>query len=212
MAIDINPGQPLRHVATFASTGNFVVPAGVTRIFASIHGTSGGGGGGGVGSRYSDGQNPGAAGGGGRIAGAWIQVVPSATYSVTVGAAGTGGTKATGQTYTAGGTGGTGGTSSFDGSALSVTGGTGGTGGRYGNRYTARYGGNPIAGSTGGASGTTALSTLPPSALSITRTGSITTQTTGATTGGGGGNSSQWASASNNAGGAGQAGIVYIYV
>jgi hypothetical protein len=43
MAINTS-GKPLRHVSTFTSSGNWVTPAGVTSVFVSINGASGGGG------------------------------------------------------------------------------------------------------------------------------------------------------------------------
>jgi len=117
MAINTNPGSPLRLVGSITTSGNFSVPAGTSVAFVSIHSSTGGGGGSqGPGPRYSL-SGAGAAGGTGIVAGAWVQVVPGSTYPVVIGA---GGSAGTGGSNNAAVSGGVGGTTSFDGGALVV--------------------------------------------------------------------------------------------
>lgn len=94
-----------------AGTGNFVVPAGVTRIKATLHGGGGGGGG-------SNGSSSAGSGGsgGGRVRGI-LTVTPGQTLAYTVGAGGARGS-------TAGGPGGGGGNTTIGG----LTAGGGGAG------------------------------------------------------------------------------------
>lgn len=186
MAINTNPVSPLRHVATFNSSGNYLAPAGATLAFVSIHGASGGGAGGTNNGRYATGGP----GGSGLVAGAFVQITPSGNHVVTVGAAGAAGIQGNS------GNGGSGGTTSFDG-ALSVTGGTGGSVTQ--GRYSTGTGGNQST-----ASGTTSLTSLSPSGA-IVRTGNISTQNTGAAAGGNGG-------VRYSAGAAGSAGQLHIYL
>lgn len=185
MAINTSPGTPVRHVATFNSSGNWNAPQGVSLAFVSVHGATGGGGGrSGPGSRYS-----GAAGGSSPIAAGWVQVNPGNPHTVTVGAGGVGGTNINGDST--GNTGGAGGTSSFDG-AITITGGNGGVG-------AARYNNNNSAGNLGASSATTSLPTVNPSATTTIRVASFTSQQTGAASGG-------------NSAAAGSTGIVHIFV
>ena len=101
-------------VLSSAGTSTWVVPAGITKVFARVWGAGGGGGGVGTG-------GGGAAGGaGGGYSEKLCSVTPGASISVTRGAAGTGGSFS-------GGGGGNGGTSSF-GAFCSATGGGGGGG------------------------------------------------------------------------------------
>lgn len=186
MAINTNPVAPLRHVATFNSSGNYLAPSGATLAFISVHGASGGSAGGANNGRYATGGP----GGAGLIAGAFVQITPSGNHTVTVGAGGAAGVQGNN------GNGGTGGTTSFDG-AITVTGGTGGftTQGRYSTG---------TAGNQGSASGTTSLTSLSP-AGAIVRTGTVSTQNTGAASGPNGG-------VRYGAGTAGTAGQLHIYL
>ena len=121
MAVNTTGTTKLRHLATFRTTGIFTVPKGVTKIWVTVNGASGGAGG------YNPPPNYfGGAGGAAKIIGAWVNVVPGGTYPVIIGAAGSAGVNG-------GNAGGTGGTTYFDGS-LVVNGGNGGAyGGAAGN-------------------------------------------------------------------------------
>jgi len=204
MAININPGTPLRHVSTFNATGNFVAPQGKTIAFVALHSATGGGGGGGGGTGVNSAN--GGAGGTGQISGAFVQVIPGGTHSVTVGAAGTGGS-ATTNPDTTGGAGNTGGTTNFDGIFTQP----GSSGGAGGNR--ARYSGN--AGAAGAAaaagSGTTSLTALSPGGA-LTRVGTISGQTTGAQASGAGGAPRAERYGIASAGAGGSAGQVNVYI
>jgi len=157
MAININPGSPLRHVATFNSSGTWTSPVGTNLAFVSVHGASGGGSGAGRYGQSLSGQTS-------LIGAAYVQVTGGGGHVITVGAGGAGGSPLNGPTY--GNNGGTGGTSSFDG-RLTITGSS-----NSGN---------------GSGSGSTSLTTLNPGASTLVSTGAITTQTTGGNAGGGGG-------------------------
>jgi hypothetical protein len=191
MAIDTNPGTPLRAIASYTASGNFTVPAGTTRAFVSIHSATGGGGGRNAGARYS-GNNDGSSAGAGIVSGAWVQVSPGSTYAVVVGAGGAAGTT---------GDGSNGGISSFDGSSFSVT----GSGGGFVSSNT-----------TGGASvasGQTSLSSLNPSSATIGRTGTIANQSTGKLTSGvGGGGANRYNALRGPSPTAGESAQVYIYI
>lgn len=104
------------HIVSAAGTTNFVVPAGITAIYAECQ--AGGGAGGGSASTYNGG-----AGGAGGFAGAWLTVTPGSTLVLVNGAGGA--------VHTTNG--GAGGTSSISvsggGTLLSATGGSGGQGG-----------------------------------------------------------------------------------
>lgn len=118
---------------TFNASGTYTVPAGKTKM-AVVGVGSGGGGGGGSDAAYFI---AGAGGGGGAgFSVREISVTPSATYSITIGAAGNGGT---GGAFTGGanaaGDGNAAGTTNF-GNIISATGGAAGKGGN-----TANYGG-----------------------------------------------------------------------
>ena len=201
MAINVNPGIALRQIATYNSSGNFIVPTGVTSVFVSVHSSSGGGasGQGPQGGRYNQnaaaGSNTGGAGGAGIVSGAWVQVSPGTTYAVVVGAGGAGGTAAGWNQQPVSGA--AGGTSSFDGSTLSVVGGAGGT---------------TSTGTQASASGLTNLSSQSPTSLAMTRTSSISNQNTGATVGGNGGAPANSAFNSSTPGNAGAGGQVHIYL
>ena len=197
MAINVNPGAPLRLISSYNSSGNFTVPLGTSVAFVSIHSSTGGGGGvQGPGGRYG---GPGNArtGGTGIVAGAWVQVAPGSTYPVVVGAGGSPGFSTnTGGAATSGAVGGT---STFDGGAFVVTGSNGG----------GVNGGSD--GSAGSGSGATALSSLSPSANALVKTATITTQATGAFTGGNGGNGNRY-SQTQGTGNAGTGAAIYVYI
>ena len=199
MAININPGSPLRHVSTFNATGNWLAPAGTNIAFVSMHGAAGGGGG--ASFRYSG--NTGGTGGTGVVAGAFVQVTPGASHSITIGAGGTVGlTNSPNQGSRQGNTGATGGTTNFD-QAFSALGGAGG------NISVNDSNGNAGAGGT--ATGTTSLTTLSPGANTIPRVGTITSQNTSGQTGGTGtGGGSRYSPPT--IGNSGQSGFAHIYI
>ena len=201
MAINVNPGSPLRHVATFNASGNWTAPVGCSLAFVSIHG-SGGGGRGGV-SFSGDITNNTGNGAAGVVSGSWVQVTPGSSHIVTIGAGGAGGAGIANTNVTAN-PGATGGTTSFDG-ALFVTGGNGAP--------TATRNTNS-AGTVGAASGTTTLTSLSPGASTVTRVATLAaTQNTGAFAGGtqGGNNSSRYGG-SPAAGNTGASGQIHIYI
>ncbi len=104
--------------ARFTASGTWVVPPGITRARVRLWGGGGGGGGNGVAGAAGGG------GGGGYAEDILTGLVPGASISITIGAAGTAGAN----TGTAGSNnGGAGGTTSF-GALLSATGGAGGGG------------------------------------------------------------------------------------
>ncbi len=119
-------GNNFKNKAAFTSSGTWVCPAGITRVFLRIVG--GGGGGGGCDEIYRLSYTPGTGGGGGSAAAleTLVEVSPGTSYSIVVGAGGTGGS-------TTAASGGTGGTSSALG--ISIIGGTGG-----GRTYDEGYG------------------------------------------------------------------------
>ena len=100
-------------IQAFTSSGSFVVPAGVTRVKATV---IGGGGGGGTHSVYPAGGG----GAGGQAVKVIAGLVPGTAYAVTVGGAGV--------PTSSPGNGGNGGSSSFA-AFVSATGGAGGSGG-----------------------------------------------------------------------------------
>jgi hypothetical protein len=205
MAINVNPGVPVRHVATYTGSGTFVTPAGRTLAFVALHGASGGGGGS-AGTRYGGRYGLGGVGGQARISGAFVQVVPGGSHSVTVGAAGTAGFGTT-TVNQAAQNGGAGGSTIFD-SVFTQPGGSGGQG-AYGDRYSATSGAAGAAAANG--SGVTALTALSPSGA-LPRVGSITTQATGANNGGNGGTGRNDRYGTAPAGQVGTAGQVNIYI
>jgi hypothetical protein len=158
MSIDRNPGSPLRHVATFNSSGTFTPPPGTNLAFVSVVGAGSGGYGS---SRYGVNAN-GFVGG---VAGAYVQVIGGSPHVVTVGAGGAGSNQSTNNPMIAPGTGGT---TSFDG-RLTIT----GAGGNTGSRYS---GGSAINSS---ATGATTLTTINPGATALISTGTITSQNSG---------------------------------
>jgi len=209
MAININPGSPVRHVSTFTASGNFTPPPGINVAFISVHSSTGGGGGGGSGGSLSSGT--GGTSGDGKVSGAFVEVIPGVAHAIAIGAGGAGGAAPTpGSRYVAytGGTGATGGTTTFDGTALAVPGSSGGVGGFGGTRY--RYQGtNGGTGAVAGApTGITSLTSLPPSGA-LTRTKTITQQATGGTAGSAGGVGQRY---SGPAGTAGASAIVHVYI
>lgn len=105
-------GAPLLpNVQLFTASGTFTVPRGVTLVYVS-----GCGGGGGGGASSDPGNYPGGGGGGAACVRTPVTVTPSASVTVTIGAAGTAGNESAG---------GAGGATSF-GSAISLPGGLGG--------------------------------------------------------------------------------------
>jgi hypothetical protein len=207
MAINVNPGAPLRHVARITSSGNFVAPANASLAFVSIHGATGGGGGGG-GSRY--GQN------GGNstsiIASAFIEIIPGSTNPVAIGAGGAAGGASPGggrYNYGANGSSGTnGGTTTFDGATLTVTGATGGVGGSAApsSFQVGQSQATSFADST--ATGITSLSTVNPGGGVLIKTKTIATQATGANYSAGGAAGRYGAAP----GAAGIAGFINVYI
>ena len=113
-------------------TTAWVVPAGVTAVFARVYGAGGGGGGALNSSCAATG------GGAGGYAEGFIAVTPGSTISVVVGAGGAGGTAG-------GGNGAAGGTSSFT-SGISCTGGGAGQGASSGINNSAVSGGSAFGG------------------------------------------------------------------
>ncbi|MFC7663689.1 glycine-rich domain-containing protein [Methylorubrum suomiense] len=110
--------MPSRRLSSFQTAGTytFVVPAGVTWIFAECVGAGGGGSGGGGSATWASGG-----GGSGGYASGWISVEPNQSITVIVGAKGLGTNNANGAV------GGAGGTSSV-GAFFQATGGSGGRG------------------------------------------------------------------------------------
>lgn len=105
----------------FTSSGTFVAPTGITKVYLTMVGSGGGGGSGGSGSNRRGG---GGGGSGAYASGVPYTVVAGNSYTVTVNNAGTGGS---GVSAAAGNTGATGGTVVFD--AFTINGGVGGSGG-----------------------------------------------------------------------------------
>ena len=202
MAININPGSPLRHVATYNTSGNWTAPAGTNLAFVSIHSATGGGAAGHSRPQRYGQQLAGAAGGTGIVSGAYVQVTPGSAHVVTIGAAGAGGAGGGSDVNNAGGA--NGGTTTFDG-AFSVT----GTGGANAWTTSGRYSINSNVGASANSAGTTSLTSLNPGNTTLIRTGTISNQATGASGGGAGGNATRY---NNNAGGTGANGIVHIYL
>ena len=204
MAININPGTPLRHVATFNSSTNWVAPAGCTLAFVALHGASGGAGGSAP-TRYGNSVSSGK-GGDARISGAFVQVTPGSAHVITIGAAGTGGAgrNTSGQSQA----GGAGGSTNFD-NAFIQTGGAGGNGANA-SRYSASAGSAGADASAG--TGTTSLTSLSP-AGALVRTATISSQATGASGGGAAtfGCTERYGTNSPS-GAAGSAGQINIYI
>jgi len=201
MAININPGQPVRHVATFNSSTNWVAPLGTTLAFVSMHG-SGGGGRGGV-SFGGDPNNNTGVGGAGIVGGAWVQVTPGSSHVITIGAGGAGGAGNT-NTNSTPAAGSQGGTTSFDSSFFVF----GGNGAPSATRNT------NSAGTTSNASATTTLTSLSPGAATVPRVLSEpTTQTSGGFAfGNQGAHGNARYGANPAAGNAGQSGQIHIYI
>jgi hypothetical protein len=95
----IAPGANTLQSAIFTANGNWVAPAGVTKVWLAGRPGSGGGGGGGGGGGFTGATGGGGAGGRGGGAGgaaavvetAEVDVVPATNYAITIGAAGAGG-------------------------------------------------------------------------------------------------------------------------
>jgi len=116
MAINNMQRPPLRHLATYVSSGNFQVPAGVNRLYATVDGST-------AVNTSSPAGPPGPAGRGS----GYVEVVPGGQVQVIVGA---GGTSTTGS----------GGTTSFDGGIIVTSSSGGGYQGHEGNYHTGAAG------------------------------------------------------------------------
>jgi hypothetical protein len=207
MAININPGTPIRHVATYTSSGTFTPPAGVTTAFVSMHSATGGGGG----AAGQDNGNGGGQGGLGLVVGSFVEVIPGVACTVTIGAAGALGVSNVGRYNSPrAASGGTGGTTSFDGNFF-VTGSVGGQGG-VGRDQGNTVGDAGAALTSGAATGTTTLTSLSP-ASAVTRVKGISTQASGASVGGtGASQANNRYSQGTSAATVGLAGIVHVYI
>jgi hypothetical protein len=139
---ELRPG--FASMQSFAASGSFVVPAGVSRV--RVRAIGGGGGGGG-----NTTQGGGGGGGGGGYAEGVFSVSPGQVIAVTVGQGGAGGANNAGSA--AGNSGASGGASSF-GAMLSAAGGLGGQGALSGGQGDSGPGGGGAGGTlnmTGGA-------------------------------------------------------------
>ena len=139
---DLRPG--FSNLQAFATSGNFIVPHGVSQV--RVRAIGGGGGGGG-----NTTQGGGGGGGGGGYAEMIVPVVAGQSVPVTVGAGGTGGANAGGSG--AGNNGQPGGTTAF-GTAFGAGGGQGGGGSLSGGQGNSGPGGSGLGGAinmTGGA-------------------------------------------------------------
>jgi hypothetical protein len=139
---ELRPG--FATMQSFAASGTFVVPAGVTQV--RVRAIGGGGGGGG-----NTGSGGGGGGGGGGYAEGVFAVSPGQAIAVTVGVGGAGGSNASGSS--GGNSGGHGVASSF-GAMLSAAGGLGGQGSLAGGQGDSGQGGSGAGGAlnmTGGA-------------------------------------------------------------
>ena len=201
-------------IFTSGTAATYTKPGGITSILVEVVG-GGGGGGGSTGGAST--ASIGAGGGAGGYARLWVPSA-SATYTYTVGAAGTGGTSG-------GGGGGTGGTTTFSASSLQATGGFGGNGmAAIGAASSSQSIGGPGGiGSNGninaqgapGSYGSTTLGAVVPSfgGSSHYGGGAITTAVGAGTaasnygSGGGGG----YSITTSVAGGAGSAGLIIIW-
>lgn len=105
-------GAAIGKIVIFTSSGTFVAPAGVTKVYLSMVGGGGGGGG-----SASANEGGGGGGGGGSIINYPFTVIPGNSYTVTIGAGGSGGD-------TSPSAGNNGSATSFD--TVSVPGGSGG--------------------------------------------------------------------------------------
>jgi len=141
VTVTASGGGGFSNMQVFTSSGTFTVPAGITKVKATVVGGGGGG----------SALSGGAAGAGGTAIEIISGLTPGGTVAVTVGGGGAGGS-------TGGSAGGTGGTSSF-GAFCSATGGVGnvyGTGingnGGIGSGGNLNFAGGPGASGTGGCS------------------------------------------------------------
>jgi hypothetical protein len=139
-ALTFPPGGPMG-VTEFTSNGNFLVPAGVTRVRVDAYGAGGGGGGADTSSTVIV---AGGGGGGGAYEGGVVAVTPGSTLTVVIGAAGATGSNASG-TPTNGGNGGA--TQLLNGATVLISA-NGGSGGTASGNNTQGTGGS------GGAAGT----------------------------------------------------------
>ena len=140
---------PLRHIGKVLSSGTFVIPQTVSKVFVTVLGSRGG--------QANQGSHaPGAS----IAAGGFVEVLPGSTATITIGAGGVSNSQS----------GTTAGTTSFDGS-ITVTGSSGGS-------YDSRYGGGS-SGSTGTRTSDTSLPTGSPSGAIARVSGATTTGPTG---------------------------------
>lgn len=185
---------------TYTTSGNWIVPAGVTSVTVQIWGAGGGGGG-----SNTAATNFGGSGGGSGAYVSRIITVSPGTYAFTIGTGGTGG-------IAAGGTGGAGGNSTITigGFTLTANGGTGGTGntgaagiGGTGTGGTTNTNGNSgiVGGAIGGAGGNA------PNGGTGGTGGSNSDGISGTTPGGGGGGGER-GGGSSRAGGVGARGEI----
>lgn len=137
---------PLRHISRVSSSGTFVIPQTVSKVFVTVTGARGGR------STTSGGADSGAA----ISAGGFVEVLPGSTAQLLIGAGGVNGT--------ASGT--AGGSTTFDG-AITVTSSNGGS-------YDTRYGAQTT-GSTGSRSDTSSLPSGSPDGAIARVSGTSTT-------------------------------------
>lgn len=203
----------------FTASGNFTVPAGVTKLYLS--GCAAGGGGGGGAGYVSAGGGGGAGGSPGQVAlKQEVTVVPGNTYAVVIGAAGAFGTG--GASGAAGGAGTQGGSTTFGGSLLTLVGGSGGGGGEVsgspipsggaagaGACYGFNGGSNTI-GAAGGAGGSGPFGSGGGSGRSGAGGGVGGTQSAGYGAGGGGGGSAFAGAGTGGSGSTGRPGFLVV--
>ena len=127
---------------TYTSSGSWVCPAGVTKVYVSGAGGGAGGGGGRLGTGGQSGGSGGGGGGGAKCDRVSLTVATGTPYTITIGAGGAGGA--------GGAAGAAGGTTSF-GALLSLA---GGGGGGAGNATSGGAGGAGGAGNQDGGKGT----------------------------------------------------------
>ncbi|HAH24568.1 MAG TPA: hypothetical protein DCL77_12595, partial [Prolixibacteraceae bacterium] len=207
--------------ATFTASGSFLVPPGVFRILVECWG----GGGGGGGCQKSSSVTSGSGGGGGAYNANTLTVIPTESYTVTVGASGSvviNGNGGNGGTTTVTGPGGTvsanGGTGGASNNGAIGTGGTGGiyNGGNGGLATSNGAGGGGGAGNTGNgqpgsntAAGAGGSGSIPGGIGGSVQLGDLAGNI-GIAPGGGGGGAHQFGNTNSKAGGIGAKGYVVI--
>lgn len=206
-----------RGIQRFTSTGNFIVPYGVTTVYLSGCG-GGGGGGGGAGFSSTNGNPPGGGGGAGASCiKVPVTVTPGQTISVIVGAGGTAG--GGGPIGSAGVNGNPGGSTTF-GTLLTLVGGAYGAGGGalakldggYGGVYGGQDGTDAQAGAVGGlggSGGSGPFGTAGGGGRSGNNLGHTASAGFGFGTGGGGGGAA-YSSGAGSSGSTGMPGILIV--